>query len=168
VCPKSTSPCGGGTVETVTAVREAEPADDALVGQLLHDFNTEFGDPAPEPLWLARRARELIQGGETVVLVVGRPPAGLALLRFRPALWSPGTECYLAELYVRPSLRGQGLGEALLQAAVATARHRGADYIDLGTAETDTAARGLYEKLGFRNRENRDDGPIMYVYEKDL
>ena len=48
------------------------------------------------------------------------------------------------------------------------ARVAGADYIDLGTSEDDTAARGLYESLGFTNREGRPDGPVMYVYEREL
>ena len=38
----------------------------------------------------------------------------------------------------------------------------------LGTSEDDVAARALYERMGFRNREGREDGPIMYVYERGL
>ena len=94
-------------------------------------------------------------GGDTAVLVGGAGPDGLALLRFRPSLWSGGLECYLAELYVVPALRGQGLGRALLDAAIALARERGADYMDLGTSEDDVAARALYESAGFTNREGR-------------
>jgi ribosomal protein S18 acetylase RimI-like enzyme len=52
--------------------------------------------------------------------------------------------------------------------ALALARAKGADYIDLGTSEDDVAARALYESLGFSNRESRPDGPIMYVYEREL
>jgi ribosomal protein S18 acetylase RimI-like enzyme len=44
----------------------------------------------------------------------------------------------------------------------------GADYMDLGTAETDVAARSLYESLGFSNREGKPDGPVNYFYERDL
>ncbi len=70
---------------------------------------------------------------------------------------------------LRPPRRARpGPRRGAAGAAIACARERGADYIDLGTAETDTAARALYAKLGFRNRENRDDGPVMYVYEKEL
>ena len=35
---------------------------------------------------------------------------GVAVLRFRPSLWSLVDECYLAELYVVPGRRGGGLG----------------------------------------------------------
>jgi ribosomal protein S18 acetylase RimI-like enzyme len=40
--------------------------------------------------------------------------------------------------------------------------------MDLGTGEDDTAARALYERLGFNNRGGRPDGPLDYVYEREL
>jgi hypothetical protein len=40
--------------------------------------------------------------------------------------------------------------------------------MDLGTSEDDTAARALYERLGFTSREGRPDGPVMYFYEREL
>jgi ribosomal protein S18 acetylase RimI-like enzyme len=149
-------------------VRRATPADAAVIGRLLHDFNTEYDDPTPGPDKLAGRIRELLAGGDTAVLLAGAGPDGLAVLRFRPAVWSEALECYLAELYVAPPVRGRGLGRALMNAAMALARDEGADYMDLGTAETDVAARALYESLGFSNREGKPDGPINYYYEREL
>ena len=67
-----------------------------------------------------------------------------------------------------PPLRGQGKGRALLEASMNVARAAGADYINLGTSEDDVAARRLYESAGFTNREGKPDGPVMYVYERDL
>ena len=67
-----------------------------------------------------------------------------------------------------PAARGRGLGRALMNAAMDFARDEGADYMDLGTAETDVAARALYESLGFSNREGKPDGPINYYYEREL
>src|SRR5581483_11802626 len=93
--------------------------------------------------------RTLLAGGDTAVLLGGSGPDGIALLRFRPALWSEAPECWLAQLYVVPPARGRGLGRALLTAAIEHARARGADYMDLATGEDDTAARSLYERLGF-------------------
>ena len=107
-------------------------------------------------------------GGDTMVLVGGDGPAGLAVLRFREAIWDEALECYLAELYVVPGRRGEGLGRALMEAAIETARAEGATYMDLGTGEDDLAARALYESLGFSNREGRPDGPLNYFYEREL
>src|ERR671936_1281581 len=91
----------------------------------------------------------LLQGDDTVVLLVGSKPDGLAVLRFRAAIWSSGLECYLAELYVTPAQRRRGIGRALMQAAIQEARERGADTIEIGVDEPDFAARHLYESLGF-------------------
>ena len=150
------------------SVRRAELADADAVGRLLHDFNTEYDDITPGPDALAERVRELIASGETIVLLAGGGPEGLAVLRFRPALWTSGLECYLAELYVVPNRRGQGLGRAIMETALAVAREQGADSMDLGTGDDDVAARALYESLGFSNREGKPDGPVNYFYEREL
>src|SRR5688572_32672774 len=98
------------------AVRRADDADAEAIGQLLHDFNSEFDEPTPGPRPLAERVRQLLAGGETKVLLGGPGPDGLAVLRFRPAIWTQALECYLAELYVVPDRRGRGLGRALMEA----------------------------------------------------
>jgi ribosomal protein S18 acetylase RimI-like enzyme len=149
-------------------VRRGELADAEGIGRLLHDFNVEFDEPTPGAGELAQRIRELLGEGRTMVLLGGAGPDGLAVLRFRPALWSRALECYLAELYVVPSRRGGGLGRALMQAAMALARSEGADHMDLGTSHSDVAARALYESLGFSNREGKPDGAVNYFYEREL
>ena len=149
-------------------VRRAGVEDAADVGRLLHDFNTEYEEYTPGPTAIEERIAELLRSGDVLVLVGGDGPDGLAVLRFRPSLWSKTLDCYLEELYVVPHLRGRGLGEALMRAAMETARAEGAAYMDLGTAETDTAARALYEKLGFDNHEGKPDGPVNYFYERQL
>jgi ribosomal protein S18 acetylase RimI-like enzyme len=148
--------------------KRADPADAKIVARLLHDFNTEFGEFTPGPEALAKRIRELLSASQILVLLAGDPPEGLALLRFRPSLWTETLDCYLEELYVVPQRRGQGIGRALLEAAMEAARQEGAAHIDLGTSEDDTAARALYERLGFTNREGKPDGPVMFVYEREL
>jgi ribosomal protein S18 acetylase RimI-like enzyme len=149
-------------------VRIGQLGDAETIGQLLHDFNREFNELTPGPERLAERIRELLNEGQITVLLAGTAPDGLAVLRFRPAIWTAALECYLAELYVVPSLRGRGLGRALMQAVLAAARRRGADRIEVGTSESDVAARALYESLGFSNREGSPQGPVMYFYEREL
>ena len=85
-------------------IRLAGRDDADAIGRLLHAFNREFDEPTPEPSVLAARMRQLLDGGGTLVLLAGDGPDGLAVLRFRPAIWSAGLECYLAELYVTPAL----------------------------------------------------------------
>jgi ribosomal protein S18 acetylase RimI-like enzyme len=150
---------------TDATIHEAGQDDAVAAGRLLFDFNTEYDDPTPPPDALAVRLRELLAAGDTRIVLGGAGPDGIAVLRFRPALWSQGLECYLAELYVAPARRGQGLGRALMEAAIALARDAGADTMDLGTNETDTAARALYESLGFTQLE---DGTPNLCYEREL
>jgi ribosomal protein S18 acetylase RimI-like enzyme len=148
-------------------IRLADRDDADAIGRLLYAFNREFDEPAPEPSALAERMRQLLDGGDTLVVLAGDGPDGLAVLRFRAAIWSAGLESYLAELYVAPARRGQGLGRQLMEAALREAGNRGADTMDIGVDEPDLAARRLYESLGFSNRSG-GDGPLMYVYEREL
>jgi ribosomal protein S18 acetylase RimI-like enzyme len=152
----------------LSEVRRAEAADAESIGRLLDAFNREFDEKTPGADWLAGRVRQLLGAGELAILLAGSGPDGLAVLRFRPSLWTGALEAYLAELYVTPERRGNGLGRALMEAAIDLARAEGADYMDLGTGETDTAARALYESLGFDNRGGRPDGPVNYFYEREL
>jgi ribosomal protein S18 acetylase RimI-like enzyme len=135
---------------------------------MLHDFNAEYSDPTPEPEVIAARLGPLLEGGEVTVVLGGAGPDGLALMRFKPSLWSDGLEAYLEELYVVPHLRGQGIGTAMMERAMDLARDRGATRMDLGTSTDDTAARALYERLGFTNLEREPDGPMMLFYEREL
>lgn len=149
-------------------VRIAKPEDAGDVARLLHDFNTEFGDPSPGVEVLTERARRMLLNDEMTVLLAGEGPNAIAELRFRTSLWFDGLDAYLEELYVAPALRGKGIGRALLDAAMDAARERGADHIELTTSVDDTAAIGLYEKSGFTNREGGPDGPSMIYYEREL
>lgn len=148
-------------------VRRAAPADAASVGRLMHDFNAEYDEYTPGPRMLAQRFGKLLADGQTAVLLAGAGPDGFAVLRFRPAICTDALECYLAELYVVPDRRGQGLGRALMNAAIELARAEGADHMDLAS-EDDVAARALYESLGFTNREGGPDGPLTFFYEREL
>jgi ribosomal protein S18 acetylase RimI-like enzyme len=150
----------------MTEVRRAQPADADGIGRLLHDFHTEFDEFSPGAQAVAERVRNLLADGEISVLVAGADPLGLAVLRFRPSLWKAALECYLEELYVVPDRRGEGIGRALMDAAIDVARHEGADDMSLATGEDDVAARGLYESLGFSNRES--NGELNFFYEREL
>jgi ribosomal protein S18 acetylase RimI-like enzyme len=153
-----------------TTVRRATPGDAEAVARLLHDFQVEFDEPSLGAEALAGRYAELIRNRDMTVLLAGDGPDGFAQLRYRPWVYSagPNAHSYLEELYVVPSLRGQGIGRALLEAALEAARGEGATHMELGTSEDDAAARALYESLGFTNREGRPEGPVMLFYEREL
>jgi ribosomal protein S18 acetylase RimI-like enzyme len=159
--PPSDSPDG-------PRIRRATPGDAPAVARLLNDFQEEYDEPSPGLEMLEDRYGELIRNKDMIVLLVGDGPDGFAQLRLRPWVYSAGLHSYLEELYVVPDLRGNGLGRALLETAMETARSEGAEQMELGTSEDDVAARALYESAGFINREGGPDGPVMFFYEREL
>jgi ribosomal protein S18 acetylase RimI-like enzyme len=156
-------------VETITAT--SGPGAFAAAARLLHDFNTEYDEPAPPPAELATRLTDLVAADEVLVLLARGDdtgePVGVAVMRLQPSVWSRASEAYLAELYVVPPRRGQGYGRALITESLRMARDRGADYAFLVTSEDDVLAQRLYEAVGFRRTEG-DGGPLMLAFERDL
>jgi len=153
--------------ETEIQIREATVEDAGAIARLLHDFNTEYEEETPPVAELTRHAERMLSEGEMTVLLAGDGPDGLALLRFRPSIWTEQQEAYLQELYVVPALRGNGIGQALMEAILATCRAHDAAWIELNTGETDTAARGLYAKFGFTNEEGPQRASMLY-YEREI
>ena len=149
-------------------VRRASADDAATVARLMHEFDTQYYEDIDEPELLERRYREQLESGEVVVVLGGDGPDGFVQLRYRAQVYSDVPAANIEELYVAAPKRGEGLGRALMEAAIDEARAHGADHIDLGTSTDDAAARGLYESLGFTNREGGPDGPAMLYYEREL
>lgn len=155
-------------------VRRAESAADFdSAGALLDRFNREFDVKSPGAGFLARRVGELAgEAFATYLASDGAEDGGVAVVRFRPAIWSDGNEAYLAELYVVPEMRRRGLGAELMEAVLGFAREGGCDWIDLGTEENDTDARRLYERFGFSNFDidaaDPEEAGRMLVYERTL
>ncbi len=131
------------------AIRRAGPADATEVAVLLHDFNVEFDTPSPGVAALAARLEEMLAGDGLVALLSEQPDTGVALMSFRPNAWYAGPVGLLDELFVRPLLRGSGIGTGLLTAAVELTRDRGAALLEINVDEPDTQARRFYERHGF-------------------
>ena len=150
--------------EQVNAPRVAEPADAAVVAETLHAFNVEFGSPTPGPEVLTERLREMLAREDVVALVAGDPGAAVALLTFRSGVWDAGPVALLEELYVRPELRGRGIGHAVLERALAIARERGSQTFEITVDEGDTGARRFYEAHGFSNTEPGATDRLLYYF----
>lgn len=155
----------------VVTVLGGSDGDGVAAAQLLHDFNVEYGEPAPPPQELAARLAELVGGGHVTVLLARERETGAAVgvvvMRVQPSVWSRAQEAYLAELYVVPSQRGRGYGRELITEAMRVAREHGADYAFVVTSEDDLLAQRLYEAAGFRRTEG-EGGPLILAYERDL
>ena len=64
-----------------------------------------------------------------------------------------GIRSIIEDVIVDISVRGQGIGEALMQRAIDMARQKGAHTISLTSNSMRVAANQLYLKMGFEKRE---------------
>ena|SRR5580765_6583500 len=102
---------------------------EALVADIVAKFLRAF-DAKRERCWIAETGGERV--GSVFVVDEGRGTAKLRLL------------------LIEPQVRGQGLGQRLVEECVAFARAAGYRKLVLWTHDNLTAARAIYTKLGFR------------------
>jgi ribosomal protein S18 acetylase RimI-like enzyme len=101
-----------------------------------------LGTVIAEPSNTLFLARDPTAGGQIVgslTLVMFRIPTAL--------------RAWIEDVVVDESVRGRGVGEAMVHAAVTRARERGAKTIDLTSRSSRQAAHRLYEKSGFHVRD---------------
>jgi ribosomal protein S18 acetylase RimI-like enzyme len=130
----------------------AGPAEAADVSRLMIAFRNWWKRDTPPDDAFARGIERLLADENTDFLLgsVGdEAPSGVCALRYRYGVWLDSIDCLLEDLYVEDAVRGQGLGEALVNAAMARGRERGCGRIELDVNEANTPALGLYERLGF-------------------
>src|SRR4051794_17432394 len=60
---------------------------------------------------------------------------------------------YVEEVAVDASVRGRGVGRALMDGLLAAARDRGLDFVELTSRPSREAANSLYRSMGFQLRE---------------
>ena len=134
----------------VEAVREATPELHAALARLLPQLNPNL--PVPD---LARLER-LIADPDVTLLVAkdGEQIVGTTtVIVYTTPFW---IKARLDEVVVDSSARGDGLGEALVKAALDVGREKGAQVAELqsGRGSNRDAAHRLYERLGFKIRDS--------------
>ncbi len=73
---------------------------------------------------------------------------GIVHYLFHPVTWSSAKRCYLEDLFVSQTVRGTGAGRALIEAVYRAADEAGADQVYWLTAQDNTTARRLYDRIG--------------------
>ena len=104
-------------------------------------------------------------GGELYLALCDDQPVGCtAYYRF------DATTVELKRLFVSPSATGQGVGRLLMEAAIEDAGKAGYSRMILDSVGRLTAARKLYERLGFEEIQSYNDNPFedAYFMEKKL
>lgn len=138
-----------------------DDADD--IARLLHDFNTEFDTPSPDPAVLADRLRTLLAGDRTFAVLAGRPPVAVGLVTLRTNVWYDGLVALLDELYVAPAQRDQGIGIAVLGLVIGTCGARGVDLVEINVDEGDIDAQRFYVRHGFSMTDQGSTERSFYV-----
>jgi ribosomal protein S18 acetylase RimI-like enzyme len=142
------------------------------VERLVKAAYREFQPLMPAPAWerWMDNISETLHTPEGVVLVAGDQGRIKGSVKFYPdaaqahqGQW-PAWSASIRLLAVAPASRGRGYGRMLAQACLERARDLAIPTIFLYTGTFMTAARQLYEKLGFKRAPefDRDPGPIAY------
>jgi GNAT superfamily N-acetyltransferase len=133
----------------IRAAREGEE------GAIVPLYEWLFAPPGSRPAaWDERRAeialRDAIRSHDAVVLVAELGGTLVGLCTAYQDLHSVrfGYRAWVEDLAVAPEHRSRGIGKALLDAARAWARERGATHLELDSAEPRTDAHRFYEREG--------------------
>jgi N-acetylglutamate synthase-like GNAT family acetyltransferase len=79
---------------------------------------------------------------------------GYVAIHWLPYLFLPAPEGYVSELFVRASVRGQGIGTQLLEVVKAEAQERGCSRLMLVNSRSrDSYKHKFYEGQGWKERE---------------
>ena len=128
----------------------------------------EFDTPSPGVSVLGERLRALLAGEVTVALLAGTPAVGMALVTLRPNVWYDGPVALLDEMYVRPDLRGSGIGSAIIGELLALARDRGVELVEINVDEVDVDTQRFYERHGFCGTETAGSTLRSFYYWQEL
>jgi ribosomal protein S18 acetylase RimI-like enzyme len=132
-------------------VWRASPEEAGAIARLIARFRDHLSKAAP-PDGEIRASVERIVGdprAEFLLAASDGEPVGICQLRYRWSVWTSAEDCWLEDLYVLPEARRAGIGQALVEAALASARERGCVRIELDVDEDNDPALALYGGAGF-------------------
>jgi 8-oxo-dGTP diphosphatase len=127
-------------------IREARAEDEDRVLELLPLIPSNAGMGPVEMAAAAQRFRESLAMDVLVAEVDGQV-VGFLALSFIPVL--SGLSALVGDLAVDPACRRQGIGMALVEAAIQRANRRGAANLLVDTSRAGPAARDFYHACGF-------------------
>ncbi len=140
-------------------IETLEDHQDAQVRAMLVDLavaeQRHYDHPEESPQQLSARLTTAPRfSGENHILVA-RSPGGEAIGLCWVVLFDPGTglEAEIAELYVRPGERGQGVARSLMAEAMQLIRTRNVTFACVWTRGDNQAALGAYISAGFAPTE---------------
>ena len=147
-------------------VRALTEQDEAIWRELWTGYLEFYESRVAEAVYQSTFRRMLVEGEyEPNALIAWDEDRAVGLVHymFHRHCWRIENVCYLQDLYADPSVRGQGIGRAVLEALIEQARSMNADAIWLETNSNLKAATHLYEKCGFRHLSENELWPTPYA-----
>lgn len=130
----------------IRRVEGADAVDEALVAAFA-ELVPQLSRTSPPPT--AAELGEIARCAESDLFVAeldGRIVGALTLATYRIPT---GLKAWIEDVVVDAAARGHGVGEALNQAALDSARARGAKHVSLTSRPSREAANRLYQRIGF-------------------
>ena len=141
-------------------IRPATADDLPLVRELWQAFNTEIPDEPWREDDLAEDLAWLEQAiSDDIVLLANTD--GLAVARRKGERLG-----FLEVVYVRPAARQSGVAAQLVREVVSRLREAGAEVIELEVLASNTEARAIYERWGFKPVELTLGAPIAQLEQR--
>jgi len=135
------------------AIDDASPQDIPALCDLLDLLFAQEADFTPDRAKQERGLRLILDDVRVGAILVARDGAqvvGMVNLLFTVSTAEGARAMLLEDMIVRPDYRGQGVGLALIEAAIARAAATGCARITLLTDEDNTQAQWFYGRAGFR------------------
>jgi len=139
----------------VTALTLAKTSDIDSILPLIAAFHTEAGIAQDDA---GRRAAvlPLLDGSPHGAIYIAGPvraPIGYAAISFGWSLEYGGLDGILDEIYIRPGVRGRGIGSDILSALPKALAGAGLRALHLEVARGDDKTRAFYERMHFSARD---------------
>lgn len=140
----------------MTALHLARPEDIDRLLPLVTAFHTELGIDSDDTL---RRAGilPLLEGsphGVAYLMGPQRAPIGYVVICFGWSVEFGGMDGFVDEIYVRPGVRGRGIGSEVLSSLAKALSQAGMKALHLEVRKDDDVTRRFYEKLRFAARDD--------------
>jgi len=133
----------------VIAVRPARAGDERALARIDRATWSSFTSPAPPPPREWSFFNERVEIRDVLVALVDDEVAGYVRLGRATPLGASDHVLTVSGFAVDPARQRQGIGAALIEAAAAEARARGARRLTLRVLARNEGARRLYERTGF-------------------
>lgn len=144
---------------TSPLIRAASPSDETVWRQLWREYCDFYAASVPDEV-TGRTWQRILDPDSAVMCIVAEVDGqvrGFANCVVHENTWESQPVCYLEDLFVAASVRGQGVGHALIEWLRNAMRAEGWARLYWMTREDNAQARRLYDKF------TQADGFVRYV-----